>query len=79
MIHAHMKNALQDEDAVDEIGEKHITSRKHLDASPPTIFMEQAKFNKSSPIRDLSFFESDLIINQDYELIGQTARHNFEK
>ena len=70
MIHAHMKSTLQEDDeAVDEIGEKHITSRKNFkDASPPTIFMmEKAKFNKSSPIKDLSFFESDLMTNQDIE------------
>ena len=61
MIHAHMKNTLQEGGSVDEIGEKHITSRRNLNPSPPSIFMEKTKFNKSSPIKDLSFFESDLI------------------
>ena len=55
---------MQDGEA-DEIGEKHVTSRRNLDVSPPPIFMEKSnKFNKSSPIKDLSFFDSDMVASK---------------
>lgn len=50
------------EDA-DVIGEKHIRSNQKSDFSPPTILMDRQAsllFNKSTPVKDLSFFEGDL-------------------
>ena len=64
MIHKHIKSNLGEttEGKADEIGEKQIKSGRNNDVSPPAIFMhsqERASFNKSSPIKELSFFDSD--------------------
>ena len=68
MIHQHITNNIEGGEAADEIGGQNITSLRKMDNySPPTIFMEKStKFNKSSPVKDLSFFDVDLIKQQDY-------------
>ena len=67
MIHKHMMTTLQDEE-VDEIGEKRVVSGRKFDrSSPPMLDNQSRKFNQSSPIRDLSFFTSEVMAKQDYE------------
>ena len=71
MIHKHITSNITDGDAVDEIGEKNINSRKNMNVSPPPIFMDRnnsSHFNKSSPVKDLSFFvEGELRSNLKFK------------
>ena len=67
MIQKHIQSNLKDyETIVDEIGEKHIASGRQMNGSPPVINMggTMQLFHKSSPIKDLRFFESDLNNNK---------------
>ena len=74
MIHQHILTQAALEEEADVIGEKNLTTKRRSDVSPPRIFMEKSlKFNKSSPIKDLSFFDNEVAIKQGS--FGERARN----
>ena len=82
MIHRHIRTNLGEGSATaDEIGEKRLSSGRDnhgADVSPPPIFMmdsnERKIMNKSSPIKDLSFFNSDEVRKRNGSRLGNEHR-----